>query len=57
MPVAKVWPIEKLIEAARMYVKTTGRRVIVEYTLIKGVNDSRIMRRTRRQAQGDPVPC
>lgn len=25
MPVAKVWPIEKLIEAARMYVKTTGR--------------------------------
>ena len=41
MPVAKVWPIEKLIEAARMYVKTTGRRVIFEYTLIKGVNDSR----------------
>ena len=27
--------------AARHYIKATGRRVIFEYTLIKGINDSR----------------
>ncbi len=41
MPIARKYSIEKLINAARNYVKQTGRRVIFEYTLIKGVNDSK----------------
>ncbi len=39
MPVAKRYPIEEVMKAARNYVKTTGRRVIFEYALIGGVND------------------
>ncbi len=39
MPIAKRVPIGEVIEAARGYVKTTGRRVIFEYALIAGVND------------------
>lgn len=40
MPIAKKYSIQELVSAAREYVKQTGRRVIFEYTLIKGVNDS-----------------
>ena len=41
MPVARAYSMEQLLEAARHYIKATGRRVIFEYTLIKGINDSR----------------
>ncbi len=40
MPINKKYPISELIEACRSYVKTTGRRISFEYSLIKGVNDS-----------------
>ncbi len=40
MPINKRYPISELIEACRSYVKTTGRRISFEYSLIKGVNDS-----------------
>ena len=40
MPVNKRYPIAELIKAARYYFEKTGRRVIFEYTLIKGENDS-----------------
>ncbi|MDD4291009.1 MAG: 23S rRNA (adenine(2503)-C(2))-methyltransferase RlmN [Clostridia bacterium] len=40
MPVAKAYDIESLIKACRDYFQATGRRVIFEYTLIKGVNDA-----------------
>lgn len=40
MPVNKKYPIAELIKAARYYFEKTGRRVIFEYTLIKGENDS-----------------
>lgn len=38
MPIAKVYSIDSLMEAARAYVKKTGRRVIFEYATIDGVN-------------------
>lgn len=40
MPVNRAYPIEKLIKSARYYFEKTGRRVIFEYTLIAGENDS-----------------
>lgn len=41
MPVAKKYSIEEVIKAAKIYADTTKRRVTYEYSLIKGVNDSR----------------
>lgn len=40
MPVNRKFGISRLIAAAKYYFKATGRRVIFEYTLIRGVNDS-----------------
>lgn len=40
MPVNKAYNIAQLISAARYYFERTGRRVIFEYTLIAGENDS-----------------
>lgn len=40
MPVNKAYGIKRLVESARYYFQKTGRRVIFEYTLIKGENDS-----------------
>lgn len=40
MPVNKAFPLAVLIPAARYYFEKTGRRVIFEYALIGGVNDS-----------------
>lgn len=40
VPINKKYPVEAIIEALRNFVKTTGRKVTVEYILIKGLNDS-----------------
>ena len=40
MPVNKVYPIEQVLEAAKAYAEKTGRRVVFEYALISGKNDS-----------------
>ena len=40
MPINKRYPIAELVKAAKYYFEKTGRRVIFEYTLIKGENDS-----------------
>jgi len=40
VPVNKRWPIRELLDAAREYGRSVGRRVTLEYTLIGGVNDS-----------------
>lgn len=39
MPVARIWPLDEVLEAARAYAQKTGRRVTYEYILIDGVND------------------
>lgn len=38
MPVANAYSISEVLDACRYYVEKTGRRVIFEYALIKGVN-------------------
>lgn len=40
MPVARAYSVKQIIAAAAEYFKKTGRRVIIEYTLIRGFNDS-----------------
>jgi len=40
MPVNKAYGIDKIVSAAKYYFKKTGRRVIFEYTLISGKNDT-----------------
>lgn len=40
MPIAKSYPLDEVVKAAKHYFEVTGRRVIYEYTLIDGVNDS-----------------
>lgn len=41
VPVNKKYPIEVLMASVDRYIALTGRRVTVEYALIKGVNDTR----------------
>jgi 23S rRNA (adenine2503-C2)-methyltransferase len=39
MPVASAYSVRQILDSANIYFKKTGRRVIIEYTLIKGFND------------------
>ncbi|HET6504689.1 MAG TPA: 23S rRNA (adenine(2503)-C(2))-methyltransferase RlmN [Amycolatopsis sp.] len=39
VPVNNRWPIDEVLEAARYYADTSGRRVSIEYALIRDVND------------------
>ncbi len=40
MPINKKYPIEKILAAVDGYIKKTKRRVMFEYLMIRGVNDS-----------------
>lgn len=40
MPIAKVYSLKELLSAAKYYADKTGRRVVFEYALVSGVNDS-----------------
>lgn len=40
MPIANKYNLSELLQSARYYFEKTGRRVIFEYTLIDGVNDT-----------------
>ena len=40
MPVANRYTIEETLDACRYYIEKTGRRVVMEYSLIDGVNAS-----------------
>ena len=40
MPIARSYPMDELLRACRHYVEKTGRRVIFEYALVGGLNDS-----------------
>ena len=41
MPVNRKWPLDVLLAACAEYTETTKRIITFEYTVIKGVNDSR----------------
>ncbi|MDR1600049.1 MAG: 23S rRNA (adenine(2503)-C(2))-methyltransferase RlmN [Oscillospiraceae bacterium] len=40
MPIAQKYPLPRLIASCKAYIRETGRRVIFEYAMIDGVNDS-----------------
>ncbi len=40
VPINKKWKIAPLMESLRKYVKSTNRRVTIEYVLLKNLNDS-----------------
>ncbi len=40
MPINKQYSLEKLLNAVNQYIKKTNRKVMFEYLMIKGVNDS-----------------
>jgi 23S rRNA (adenine2503-C2)-methyltransferase len=40
MPVGRKYRIDKIIEASKIYTEKTNRRIMIEYALIEGVNDS-----------------
>ncbi len=40
MPVSNKYPYDKLIDALKKYTDKTGRRVTIEYVLIKDINDT-----------------
>lgn len=40
MPINKRYPLDKVLEAVWHYIKKTKRRVMFEYIMIKGINDS-----------------
>lgn len=40
MPVNKSYDIEKLMSALKSYIQKTGKKIMIEYILLKGVNDS-----------------
>lgn len=40
MPIEKKYPIDELMASLKNYVSGTGRRITIEYTLIKGFNDT-----------------
>ena len=42
MPIANRWSIAQILDACDYYFAKTGRRFYIEYTLVKGVNDSAI---------------
>ena len=40
MPIANAYPIKDILDACKYYITKTNRRVTIEYSLIKDVNDS-----------------
>lgn len=40
MPIAKAYELTELLRAAKYYADKTGRRVVFEYALVSGINDS-----------------
>jgi 23S rRNA (adenine2503-C2)-methyltransferase len=40
MPAARAFTVRQVIDAVKGYIAVTGRRAIIEYALIAGVNDS-----------------
>lgn len=40
IPINKVWPLARLVEALRAYPLPPRRRITVEYVLLRGVNDT-----------------
>ncbi|MBQ5531714.1 MAG: 23S rRNA (adenine(2503)-C(2))-methyltransferase RlmN [Kiritimatiellae bacterium] len=56
MPVDRRWPLDELLGACAAYTKKTKRAVTFEYTVIRGVNDSRAdAEELARRVRGVPL--
>ena len=42
MPINKMYPLEKVLKALAEYIEKTNRKVMIEYVLIKDINDSKL---------------
>lgn len=40
MPVNKVWSVDELLAACKVYTETTSRRISFEYAMMSGINDT-----------------
>ncbi|WKZ29211.1 MAG: 23S rRNA (adenine(2503)-C(2))-methyltransferase RlmN [Patescibacteria group bacterium] len=64
MPVNKAYPLAKLFDAIKTYIRKTNRKVMFEYLLIEGVNDTPeiaeeladLLCRENPDGSGDPTP-
>jgi 23S rRNA (adenine2503-C2)-methyltransferase len=65
IPINSRWKVGELLDAARRYFEATGRRVSIEYALIRDINDQRwraqrladeLNRRGRGWAHVNPIP-
>ncbi|MDR3202980.1 MAG: 23S rRNA (adenine(2503)-C(2))-methyltransferase RlmN, partial [Bifidobacteriaceae bacterium] len=65
VPVNRRWPVERVLDAAHAYFRATGRRVSIEYALMRDVNDQAwrarlLAQELRRRGSGwahvNPIP-
>jgi len=54
MPIDKKYPLEAVLKAVDDYIKKTKRKVMFEYVLIKGVNDSDEQAKELAKLMGNP---
>jgi 23S rRNA (adenine2503-C2)-methyltransferase len=55
MPINKKFPLKDLLKAVDKYIVKTGRRVMFEYLMIKGVNDSPIQAKELAKLMKKPL--
>ena len=41
MPISRAYPLDEVMKSLKAYIEKTGRRVTIEYVMLKGVNDSK----------------
>jgi 23S rRNA (adenine2503-C2)-methyltransferase len=56
VPIAKKYPLERLMEALKDYAETCGRRVTIEYVLLAGVTDTPELAHQLAELVAD-IPC
>jgi 23S rRNA (adenine2503-C2)-methyltransferase len=65
VPITTRWSVDEALDAARRYFETTGRRVSIEYALIRDMNDHawraqllarKLLERGRGWAHVNPIP-
>ncbi len=56
MPIARSYSIKAVLESAKYYYTMTNRRIIIEYTVIEGVNDTFACAKELSLVLGD-LPC
>ena len=60
VPVNNRWKVDEVLDAARYYADATGRRVSIEYALIRDVNDQPVAGRPAGEAAAPgtrPAAC